>query len=100
MDKQLGLQLKTEATKRNKESLNQVDIRLLSAGSLNQSQKNNSSGNLPTHNVRLERSPESVKHLGDYLPSSPSVKKPPKPKNSTIVTSKDLEMEKTKRRNQ
>ena len=65
---------------------------------LNQSVNTNSSGNLPAHNVKLERSPESIKHLGDYLPNSPKNKKPPKPKK--FQYSKDFEKEKKNPRNQ
>ena len=57
--------------------------------SLDRTLATNSSGNLPTHNVKLERPTESVKHLGDYL-TSPQMKKPPKQRQH-LICSKDFE---------
>ena len=80
------------STNKLEDEFDHIDIKMSPnerQNSLSRTLHTSSSGNLPTHNVKLERPTESVKHLGDYL-SSPQMKKPPKPRKH-LVCSKDYE---------
>ena len=98
LDKQMMALAQSQKIDEKDKTINLNLSPMRSQSPLNQSQHTNSSGNLPTYPVQLERSPESVKHLGDYLPSSPSYMRPPRQKK-TVVLGKDMERDKQKKRN-